>query len=154
MKPFKPFQYRYEELKHGEEIYLKRWMIIFFGYSIRLHHWIKDDVGPHFHDHSCNFISFLFKGSYENITPADKHYGYFRKNIHYTYDKELDSLIQCKSMQAPAIWWVNGEAKHKLKISPEGAWTVLLCGRPYRKWGFWVNEHKWRPLRYFSKFKS
>ena len=34
----------------------------------------------------------------------------------------------------------------------EGAWTILLCSRPYHKWGFYVNNHKWRPLRYFSKF--
>jgi hypothetical protein len=28
----------------------------------------------------------------------------------------------------------------------------LLCSRQYRKWGFFVNDHLWRPLRYFHKF--
>ena len=37
-------------------------------------------------------------------------------------------------------------------IPKEGAWTILLCGKPYHKWGFYVNDHKWRPLRYFHKF--
>ena len=129
-KPFKPFQIRWkEELKHGEKTYLYRWSIIFAGYSIRLHHWIADDVGPHFHDHSSDFISFLFKGSYTNATPDGN-----------------------REIKAPFVWYSKAEARHRLLIGPKGAWTLLFCGRPYRKWGFWVNEHLWRPLRYFSKY--
>lgn len=129
MKPFKPFQFRYEELKQGNTIYLYRWSFLFFNYSIRIHHWISDDVGPHLHDHACDFISFLFKGSYTNVTPDGK-----------------------KAIKAPFVWYSRAEARHRLEIGPKGAWTILFCGRPYRKWGFWVNNHLWRPLRYFSKF--
>jgi hypothetical protein len=128
-KPFRPFQFRYEELKQGSTTYLYRWTAILFGYSIRLHHWIADDVGPHLHDHPFGFISFLFKGGYTNITPYSNH-----------------------KIKAPFIWYSKAEARHRLLIGPEGAWTILFCGRPYRKWGFWVNGVKWRPLRYFSKF--
>ena len=48
---------------------------------------------------------------------------------------------------------MNGEKYIRI-----GAWTILLCGRPYHKWGFYVKNNetgkyvKWRPLRYFSKF--
>lgn len=129
-KPFSPFQIRWKEvLRHGDTPYLYRWSLILFGYSIRLHHWVGSDVGPHFHDHPCNFASFLFKGSYTNVTPTSRRF-----------------------IQAPSFWYATGDKQHRLEIPPGGAWTILFCGRPYRKWGFWVNNHLWRPLRYFHKY--
>jgi hypothetical protein len=47
---------------------------------------------------------------------------------------------------------MNALQKHYLDIPECGAWTLLFFGRPYHKWGFYVNGHKWRPLRYFHKF--
>jgi hypothetical protein len=131
MKKFNSlFQIRWKEsLGDPNCPYLYRWMIIIFGYSIRLHHWIKSDDRRFFHDHSCNFISIVLKGRYKNVTPD----GIF--NIH-----------------APSIWQSNATKRHYLDIPKEGAWTLLLCGRPIQKWGFFVNNHKWRPLRYFSKY--
>ena len=127
---FKKFQIRWKEkLGDPNNPYLYRWTIIFFGFSIRLHHWIKSDDNRFFHDHSCDLISSVVKGSYTNITP----------------DGEFP-------VKAPSIWKAKARQKHWLKIPKEGAWTILLCGRPYHKWGFYVNGHKWRPLRYFSKF--
>ena len=131
-KSFKPFQIRWREvLCHGKTPYLYRWSFIFFNYSIRIHHWIGSDVGPHFHDHPNDFVSFLFWGSYTNVTPTGS-----------------------KHITAPSIWYAAGDKQHRLEIPEGGAWTILLCGRPYRKWGFWVNNHLWRPLRYFHKFGS
>lgn len=132
MKKFNPFQIRWKEvLTKGNKPYLHRWTFLFFNYSIRIHHWIDSDVGPHLHDHACNFISILLWGGYENQT--------MNGNI---------------SLKAPSIWYSNAEARHRLEIAPGGAWAILLCGRPYRKWGFWVNNHLWRPLRYFHKYAS
>ena len=129
-KQFKPFQVRWaEKLYQGDYHYLTRWTFLFFGYSIRIHHWIGSDVGPHFHDHGCDFISILLKGHYTNCTP--------KGNRH---------------IKAPFIWWSKAEDQHRLEIPPEGAWTILLCNPQYHKWGFFVNNHKWRPLRYFHKF--
>ena len=53
---------------------------------------------------------------------------------------------------------MKAKEKHYLDIPKAGAWTILLCGRPYNKWGFFVNNKKtgefvkWRPLRYFHKY--
>ena len=130
-KQFKSFQLRWrEKMYQGSTHYLTRWTLIVFGYSIRLHHWIASDVGPHFHDHPFSFISILFKGHYTNHTPTGS-----------------------KFIKAPSVWWGSGEKQHRLEIPETGAWTILLCSRPYRKWGFWVNNHLWRPLRYFHKYK-
>jgi hypothetical protein len=131
MKPFNNiFQIRWKEkLGNPNCPYLYRWTLLFFGYSIRLHHWIKSDDRRHFHDHSCDLISIIIKGKYKNVTP----------------NGSIDAIAwKPRKMKA--------KDKHYLDIPKEGAWTILLCGRPYHKWGFYVNNHKWRPLRYFSKF--
>jgi hypothetical protein len=133
MKPYNKFgsviQFRYEALGLPECPYLYRWTLIFFGYSIRLHHWIKSDDRRFFHDHSCNLISIIIKGKYTNVTPNGAY---------------LAMAWKPRRMKATD--------RHYLDIPKEGAWTILLCGRPYHKWGFYVNNHKWRPLRYFHKF--
>jgi hypothetical protein len=74
MKPYKKFgtlfQIRWKEaLGLPECPYLYRWTLILFGFSIRLHHWIKSDDRRYFHDHACDLISIIFKGQYTNVTP-------------------------------------------------------------------------------------
>jgi hypothetical protein len=129
-KPFKKFQLRWKEKMGYEDCpYLIRWTLLFFGYSIRLHHWIKSDDYRYFHDHSCDLISIVIKGQYWNVTPK----GAFK-------------------VEAISIWKAKAQDRHWLRIPKEGAWTILLCGRAYHKWGFYVDGHKWRPLRYFHKF--
>jgi hypothetical protein len=133
MKPYRKFKYfqiRWKEpMGLSECPYLYRWTFIFFGFSLRIHHWIKSDDRRFFHDHSCNFISIILKGRYTNVTPNGKF-----------------------EVKAGQIWKSDALKRHYLDIPKEGAWTLLLCGKPYHKWGFYVNDHKWRPLRYFHKF--
>lgn len=132
-KPFnKWFQIRWKEpLGKPECPYLYRWTLILFNYSIRVHHWIRSDASTkYYHDHSCNFISIVLKGSYRN---------------HH----EDGTYTEVKS---GSIWKSHAFTRHYLEIPKSGAWTLLLCGRPYHKWGFYVNGHKWRPKRFFAKF--
>jgi len=140
MRKFKPFQIRWKEaLGKAECPYLYRWTFIFFNYTVRIHHWIRSDDNRYFHDHACNLISIILKGRYHNVVPLD--------------DNNPD-VTNCRKIEARAWrpWYAKATAKHYLQIPKEGAWTLLLQGRPYHKWGFYVNSHKWRPLRYFSKF--
>ena len=51
-----------------------------------------------------------------------------------------------------SIWLSKAEDRHYLSIPKGGAWTLMFEGRPRHKWGFYVNGHKWRPLRYFHKY--
>ena len=134
MKPYNKFggwfQIRWKEkLGYKDHPYLFRWTLILFGYSIRLHHWIKSDDRRFFHDHSCDLISIIIKGKYKNVTPGG------------TFEATAWKPRRMNALQ-----------RHYLDIPKEGAWTIILCGRPYHKWGFYVNDHKWRPLRYFHKF--
>jgi len=130
MKKFKRFQIRWKESLGLKECpYLYRWTFLFFGYSIRIHYWIKSDDRRYFHDHSCDLISIVFKGYYYNVTPK----GRFKTKLF------IPRFMKAKE-------------QHYLEIPEKGAWTILLCSKPYHKWGFYVNNHKWRPLRYFHKF--
>ena len=134
MKPYrkfsKYFQVRWKEaLGKPECPYLYRWTFILFGFSARIHHWLKSDDRRYFHDHACNLISIILKGKYKNVTPNGT-----------------------KDVRAGTVWFAKAKKRHYLDIPKEGAWTLLLCGRPYHKWGFYVKDHKWRPLRYFHKF--
>jgi len=140
MKPFKNFQIRWKEsLGYPECPYLYRWTFIFSGYSIRLHHWLRSDDNRFFHDHACDLISIIIKGYYYNVVPLDP---------------DNPDVKNCRKIKARAFrpWKAKATNKHYLEIPEGGAWTILLQGRPYHKWGFYVNNHKWRPLRYFHKF--
>lgn len=173
-KDSKPFG-RFIQLRWKEKLglhkcpYLYRWTFIFFGYSIRLHHWLRSDDNRYFHDHATDLVSIVLKGYYWNVTPekedsepysaGDKYMAdglektshYFRHE-NYNYVEGMFNSFDNFLHLGNSIWHSKADKRHWLCIPKEGAWTLLLCGRPYHKWGFYVNGHKWRPLRYFHKF--
>ena len=139
MKPYRKFnswfQIRWAEpLGLPECPYLYRWTFILLGFSIRIHHWLRSDDRRFLHDHACNFISIILRGEYTNVREDE--------NGNITHTK----------VKAGEWWYSNALTRHYLDIPKGGAWTILLCGRPYHKWGFYVNGKKWRPLRYFHKY--
>lgn len=134
MKPFwktNPFQIRWNEpLGLPECPYAYRWVFIFFGMSIRLHKWVRSDDKRYMHDHAWNFRTFVLKGYYHDIS-------------------EYNGAEICERVK----WTAYRKATHKhfVDIPKGGAWTLLFCSKPYRKWGFWVNGKFYRPLRFFSR---
>jgi hypothetical protein len=96
---------------------------------------MRSDDRRYFHDHACDFISVVLWGRYRNVTP--------------------DGVVE---VRAPSVWRSNALKRHYLEIPVGGAWTLLLCGRPYHKWGFYVPrktdgvERKMRPLEYFHRY--
>ena len=176
IRPFKWFQIRWaEKLGLPEDPYLIRWTFILFGYSMRIHHWIKSDDDRYFHDHSADLLSIVLKGKYWNVKPYDKTKNpdaYVKvepKICPWTNDdnEKMPSLVRNQKTcyvegifnswhnffhMGWSIWFSKAEDLHYLKIPKGGAWTLMFEGRPKQKWGFIVNGHKWRPLRYFHKF--
>jgi len=133
MKPFwktKSFQIRWKEpLGKPECPYAYRWVFIFFGYSIRIHSWIRSDDSRFLHDHGWWFITFVLKGSYIDVS-----------------DKGRDRLKKFSLRYRPAMH------RHYVEIPKGGCITILFTGRPKRNWGFWVDGKFKRPLKYFSRF--
>lgn len=134
----------------------------FFGYSMRIHHWIKSDDRRYFHDHSSDLVSIVLKGKYKNVVPVLDRYNPNDANYDPIYDGETNKIEhQVEGIfnsfknffnMKKSIWFSKATDKHYLDIPKGGAWTLMFEGRPYHKWGFYVNGHKWRPLRYFHKF--
>lgn len=172
-KQFKNFQIRWaEKLGYEDNPYLIRWTFIFFGYSMRIHHWIKSDDDRYFHDHSANLLSIVLKGHYWNVKPIDENrnpsdivkelddcvirqrldYYVEMKNTKYCYVEGIFNSFRNLINMRKSIWFSKAEDRHFLRIPEGGAWTLMFEGRPKHKWGFYVNAHKWRPLRYFHKF--
>jgi hypothetical protein len=123
--------------------YLYRWTFLFFNYSIRIHHWIGSDDTRFFHDHSSDSIAMVVKGYYYNVIPKDPSDLYPDVN-----------RCQKIKVQSWRPWFVKATKFHYLEIPSQGAWTILFQGKPYNKWGFMVHGKKFRPLRYFHKFKG
>jgi len=140
MKPyrkFKKFQIRWKEPCGKPECpYLYRWTFLFFGWSIRIHHWLKSDDRRFFHDHGGDLISMVVKGTYKNVVPDPD-------------SPDGKREIQVKRWRP---WKFKAEEKHYLDIPKEGAWTILLFWPKRRNWGFWDREnHMLRPLEYFHR---
>ena len=137
MKPFnktKLFQIRWNEpLGEKECPYAFRYVFIFFGFAIRIHKWIRSDDKRNFHDHPWWFITFVLKGSYTDV--------YNDNNI-----IKQDTLKRFKLRYRPS------NHRHYVDVPKEGCWTILLTGRPIRKWGFYIDGKFKRPLKYFDKF--
>ena len=165
-KKFKWFQIRWaEKLGYPDDPYLVRWTFLFFGYSMRIHHWIKSDDDRHFHDHSANLLSIVLKGHYWNVKPYDPTKDPFenvtlnengrwvlRWNQKWHHVEGIFNSWRTFFHMKDSIWFSKAEDLHYLRIPEGGAWTLMFEGRPRIKWGFIVNGHKWRPLRYFHKF--
>lgn len=92
---------------------MRRWVINFGLFSIRLHHWYRSDDKRAEHDHPSWFITLVLKGSYtdqgELLTPG-------------------------------SIRFRRATYKHIVDVTPGGAWTLLIFGRKTRDWGFWVRK--------------
>ena len=132
-RPFKKFfdiRIR-EQLGLPECPYVFRSSITLFGYSIRLHQWIGSDDQRAYHDHPFDFITFVLRGGYTDIHPEG-----------------VDKLSRGSMRLRKA------EYRHKVKVNKGGCTTLLLTGRPRRKFGFYVKgrEKLLRPLRYFSRY--
>lgn len=136
MKPFwktKQFQIRWNEpLGEKDCPYAYRWVLIFFGYSIRVHKWIRSDDKRFLHDHSWNFRTFVLKGYYHDVS-EDQEGNIIREKVTGTKYRKA-------------------EHKHYVDIPETGALTIIFCSKPFRKWGFWVNGKFKRPLKFFHKF--
>lgn len=137
MKPFwktKKFQVRWNEpLGRKECPYAYRWVFIFFGYSIRVHRWLRSDDKRYKHNHPWWFITFVIKGEYTDVARLSE---------------TIDLYDQVKTFQ-----FRYRKSNHTHYVVPiPNTWTILLTGKPLNKWGFWIRGRYLRPLRYFKRF--
>ena len=110
--------------------YLERWILNFNLFSIRLHKWHSSDDQRYFHDHEWDYITFVLRGSYRDISP----------------NKEVN-------LKALTIAYRKAEHQHKVLLLKKPCYTLLLTGPKRRQFGFWVNGKFKKRNRYFYDFK-
>jgi hypothetical protein len=107
-----------------------RCVITFFGYSIRLHHWVASDDQRYLHDHPWWMLILVLKGSYKDIG-----------------EKVIDKLT------FSSIRFRRANHRHTVLVD-NSCWSLLITGRPINQWGFYIPNRikRLRPLRYFSRY--
>lgn len=108
--------------------YLERWVLNFYLFSIRLHHWKSSDDLRYFHDHPWWYWSWVLQGSYVDRSPQGED---FRKTHSLKF--------------YPALH------RHSVVID-KPCWTLLLTGPHSRTWGFWVDGRFRKRSKYFFIF--
>ena len=127
----------------GECKYLKRWVLQFKWFSLRLHHWTGNDDLRYDHNHPWWFISFVLWGSYKEHLPVVMQHGI------------LDKLVWYKDNNTRIRRWLSLRyypAEHSHAVETKNCWTLLLTGPQKYKWGFWVNGKLVTKKQYFKQF--
>lgn len=105
---------------------MERWVINFYFFSIRLHHWLASDDGRHFHDHPWWFWTWVITGEYCDDSP--------------------DGM---EVMKKGTVKFRSALHRHTVYIKDIDTWTLVLTGRHKRDWGFWVDDKFVKSNRYF-----
>jgi len=114
-----------QNLGNPECTYLRRWVLDFGWFAIRLHHWISSDDQRAPHDHPWWYFSICLWGSY------------------------VDRSIKDVLMFPLRMIFRRSDHQHTVKVHPRGCWTLLITGPEKRVWGFWVNGRFRKRNKYF-----
>ncbi len=118
-----------EELGQPECPYIRRWVLDFYLFSIRLHHWLSSDDQRNFHDHPWWYITIILWGGYTDRSPQGE-------------DK----------MGVGSIRFRRAKHQHTVLVNKGGCWSLLITGREKRIWGFWVKGKFRKRNKYFYMF--
>lgn len=134
--------FRVEEIGRPECPYLKRWVLQFGRFSIRLHHWRASDDARALHDHPWWFLTLVLKGGYRDISAPNPRDWDWENNLWATHTQHL---------RPGSIRFRPALHTHTVQVDPGGCWTLLLTGPHSRDWGFWVDRQWKRMRRYFKE---
>src|SRR5687767_8580068 len=112
--------------------YMRRWILQTPFGTLRIHKILRSDDDRHFHDHPWNFVSFILKGRYVEITPCPCG----RPPVCLTGDREE------RVYKAGQINRKRADALHILRLDHGPVWTFVVTGPRVRRWGF-QTENGW-----------
>lgn len=125
------FAFYKHDIGPEDDVYMRRWILRVFGYSIRLHHIRRPDGERDLHDHPFWFVSFVLRGWYKERVGVFAH--------------DLPGLVSMTWTET--IRWLNTKSAmkpHKItETPPGGVWTLVFTGRIVRRWGFHVPGKGW-----------
>ena len=99
-------------------IYMQRWLVDFWLFSIRLHKFHRSDDDRAFHDHPWPFVTLMLRGGYWDVT------------------ENGENWIAPLSLRYRPLGY-----RHTVRL-PEGkcSWSLVLTGRYQHRWGFYVKN--------------
>lgn len=108
---------------------MRRWVLGFGIFSIRLHHWYSSDDARFWHDHSWFFVTLVLWGGYTDV-----------------------SLFGRERMTPGVIRYRPALHRHTVEVDRGGCWTLVFTGPKVRRWGFWVGNKFRRSAKYFREY--
>ena len=136
----------------GVNNYLVRWSwrLPLFGWSIKVHHIIRPDDDRCDHTHPWAFIRIILSGGYTE-TQSRTEFIEAQAEVHTAVRKTVTVEIKPWRPWAPWRVYVCGpEFTHRILRHrlDSGTWSLILCGRKTRLWGFWTKDG-WMDWRKF-----
>ncbi len=128
---------------------MHRWTLLKVGgRKLMLHHFLPNADDRAEHDHPASFWTFVLRGGYDDFVPCPICGG---------------DGSGCRSGSTPATGSPCGRTgmvagdrmragmrrrraatyRHRTRVLPSGAWTLVWMGRKERPWGFWVDGRWW-----------
>lgn len=147
-----------QDLGKPECPYLRRWVLNFGRFSIRVHHWHRSDDKRAMHDHPWWFWTLVLKGSYEDWTEGAICAACNGLGKRFTRPVEYHDFVVCQACEGRGFSlerekMARGKLsfrpalhKHTVNVAPGGCWTLLFMGPQIRHWGFYVRKKsgKWK----------
>lgn len=109
--------------------YMRRWILAFASWMVRLHHIQKADAARCPHDHPFSFVSLVLRGGYREERVAVSAVG--------------DTTTTWETRRAPSFAYRRAEDLHRLVSVEPDTWTLVLTGPIRRTWGFLLLDGRW-----------
>jgi hypothetical protein len=106
---------------------MRRWVLDFGLFALRLHRWYASDDRRAHHDHQWWFLTLVLWGGYTDVSPGVR-----------------------DRLRFGSIRFRSALHRHTVEVPRRGATTFLITGPVRRRWGFWVNGKLHLRDRYFA----
>lgn len=132
-----------EPLGDPECPYLRRWAVDFGPFAVRLHHWYRSDDKRAPHTHPWWFVTLVLRGAYDDWSyppHPDAEIAFVERASGAVLEiPDLENRI-VDHLHAGSVRFRPADHVHSVAVRPGGCWTLMVSGRPSRKWGFWTRR--------------
>ena len=135
---------------------MHRWTLLKVrGRKLLLHHFLPNADDRAEHDHPAPFWTFVLRGGYDDQVPCPTCDG---TGDDWLGRPRLGGCGTCQGyrdvagdrMRAGMLRRRAATYRHRTRVLPSGAWTLVWMGRKERPWGFW-KDGRWWPWREHEK---
>src|SRR5262245_10176215 len=144
---------------------LIRWTVLGWNswpFKLLVHRFLPNADDRDAHDHPRGCWTLVLRGGYDDDVPCpwcgD---GKLRIRRWTAAEGDTDRCGRCDTpgggglvpgdrMRPGMIRWRPATYRHRTRVLPTGAWTIVLMGPFRRPWGFW-RDGRWWPWRVYER---